>query len=388
MNPAILHKDVQEFIRNFKDESAKLAFSGSPFSDVSAQELLQQIESRRKIEKKLPTWFQQRNILYPPKLNLEQTSSEIAAKYKASLIVGDTLADVTGGFGVDSYFFASSINHVDHFEVNQELSKIAKHNFGVLQKNNIYCRVADGIQAITNTKYDNIYVDPSRRASEKGKVFFLNDCEPNVAESLDLLLNSCKTLLIKTSPMLDISIGMAELDNVVEVHIVAIDNEVKEVLWLLRKNHQLPPIVKTIDFNKKSKDSFNFELGQSEEVTYAEPQNYLYEPNAAILKSGAFTQLCREFNVHKLAQHTHLYTSAELKAFPGRVFKIKKVIPYHKKEMRAGINFDKANVAIRNFPESVKALRKRWKIKDGGDIYLFFTTLSNDKKMMLLCAKI
>src|SRR5690554_4267904 len=160
---------------------------------------MQQIESRRRIEKKLPTWFETSNIIYPPKLNLEQTSSEITAKYKASLVKGETLADITGGFGVDSFFFSEKIASVTHFEINPELSNIARHNFEVFRKNNVHCFSEDGLNAVLNKKYDVIYADPSRRHDSKGKVFFLKDCHPNIPGNIAEIVNNCDLFLLKTS---------------------------------------------------------------------------------------------------------------------------------------------------------------------------------------------
>ncbi|MBE9490028.1 MAG: class I SAM-dependent methyltransferase, partial [Bacteroidetes bacterium] len=238
------------------------------------------------------------------------------------------------------------------------------------------------------TKYDVIYTDPSRRHDSKGKVFFLKDCEPNIPENLELLLNNCKQLLVKTSPMLDITVGLKELKYVSEIHIVAVNNEVKELLWLLDKNIDDEPKVKTINFNKSNKEEFDFGLNNEEITSYALPLTYLYVPNASIMKSGAFGLLSERFQLDKLHKHTHLYTSKKLKDFPGRRFIIKNVIPYHKKEIKDFLKNKKANIATRNFPESVSTIRKKWGIKDGGSKYLFFTTLENNQKVILDCSKV
>ena len=184
---ALLDSDVQRLIQNFEGEVTTLAFGGSPFPSVSVQDLIQQIEGRRRIEKKLPTWAKTQNILYPAKLNLEQTSSEITAKYKASIVVGQTLADITGGFGVDSYFFAEKFPAVHHFETKKSLSELAAHNFKVFEKTNVVCFAKDGLDDVLKNDYDAIYADPSRRHESKGKVFFLNDCEPNIPQNIGTL---------------------------------------------------------------------------------------------------------------------------------------------------------------------------------------------------------
>lgn len=384
----LLKPEVQQFIRTYSEDLSKLAFSGSPFKDITVQELIQQIKSRRKAEKKLPTWFSTEAILYPPKLNLEQTSSEATATYKASLVSGESIADLTGGFGVDSHSFANTFKKVYYFEINKELSELAKHNFEILTLKNIDVTHANGVEVIKNRKYDVIYMDPSRRNEAKGKVFFLSDCEPNVPKHLDTFFESAPTLLIKTSPMLDISVGLSELKHVSQLHIVAVNNEVKELVWLLKKNHTEPALVKTINLKNNSEERFEFTIGTTSEAVYDQPSRFLYEPNAAILKSGAFDHLSEAFKVKKLHKHSHLYTSDSLRDFPGRRFVIGKVVPYSKKEIKAALSFKKANITTRNFPVDVSSLRKKWKLNDGGDVFLFFTTLEDDKKVMLICEKI
>lgn len=386
-NKSILNTEVQDFIRNFEGEISKLAFRGSPFETVSIQELLQQIESRSRIEKKLPTWFSTRDILYPPKLNLEQTSSEITSEYKASLVKGELIADITGGFGVDSYYFSEKFPEVHHFELNESLSEIVRHNFQVLGRN-IKCFNEDGLKAVLNKKYSVIYADPSRRHDSKGKVFFLKDCQPNIPNNIDEILSNCEVFLLKTSPMLDITVGLNELKDVSEIHIVAVENEVKELLWLLKEGKDSVLKIKTINFTKTELEEFSFNWNETAKADYSLPQEYLYEPNTAILKSGAFDLISEKLNLNKIEVNTHLYTNNHLIDFPGRRFKIEKVVPYNKKEIKSALAFKKANITTRNFPESVATLRKKWKLSDGGNIYLFFTTNLEGKRVMIVCSKV
>ena len=388
LNKRILSLEVQDYINNFSERISKLAFSGSPFIGITVQELIQQIESRKKVEKKLPTWFKTPKIFYPPKLNLEQTSSEKTAKYKATIIKGNTLADITGGFGVDCYYFSEKFKTIHHFEINKSLSEIASHNFKVFKKQNIECFSENGMLQIAKSKYDVIYIDPSRRHGSKGKVFFLRDCEPNLPDNIDELLKHCNQLLVKTSPMLDISIGLEELQYVSEIHIIAVNNEVKELLWLIEKEHLEVPIIKTINFNKNAAETFQFKWNEDQFTSFSEPEKYLYEPNSAIMKSGAFNLISHKFDLNKLHKHTHLYTSDELIKFPGRRFLINNIIPYHKKDIKSSLKVKKGNISIRNFPETVAVLRKKLKISDGGDDYLFFTTSENDQKIILVCSKV
>lgn len=387
-NTALLNPEVQDFIRNYDGEIHKLILSGSPFTDIPVVELAEQIESRRRIEKKLPTWFHTPGIIYPPKLNLEQTSSEITAQYKAALLSGKSMADITGGFGVDIFYFSDSFDKSFHFEINSELSDISRHNFSILGKDSIHCESQDGMEMALTNKYDLIYADPSRRHQTKGKVFFLEDCEPNIVDNLLKILDNCNVFLIKTSPMLDISQGLQEISNVAEIHIVAVENEVKELLWLLRNGHMENPKIKTLNIKKDFVDVFSFDWENKGLAEYGLPENYLYEPNAAILKSGAFNLVAEEYNLKKLHPNTHLYTNNSIIEFPGRRFEIKEVVPYSKSPIKKALTFKKANITTRNFPESVENLRKKWKIKDGGNKYLFFVTDMEDQKQMLVCEKI
>ncbi len=388
MNKELLNIEVQDFIKKYKKNIAELFFLESPFQNVTIQELIQQIESRSKIEKKLPTWYHFDGIYYPPKLNLEQTSSEITAKYKASLLKGSTLADLTGGFGIDSFYFSEVFKKVYHFEHNSILSKIAAHNFKVLKKHTIQCVPENGMEWVAKEKYDVIYVDPSRRHDSKGKVFLLKDCEPNIPENLTELLNGCDLLLLKTSPMLDITAGLNELNSVFQIHIVAVENEVRELLWFLKKGFEGAPEITTINLTKRASEKFEFKFNQKAEPVYSLPQRFLYEPNAALMKSGVFNLLSEAFKINKLHRHTHLYTSNMLCEFPGRRFLIEKVIPYSKSTVRKELTIKKANISTRNFPENVATLQKKWNIKDGGDHYLFFITVEKNQKVVLVCSKV
>ena len=386
MNYNILTAEVQEFIRNFSEDTSKLALTGSPFNGLTVKDLIIQIESRRKSEKKLPLWFNTKGIYFPPKLNLEQTSSQKTASYKATILQGNRLADITGGFGVDTVFFSEKFITVDYFEKNETLAEIAQFNFKKLKKKNITIHKADALSNLDNN-YDVIYVDPSRRDDIKGKVYYLTDCHPNIPKHLERLFNIAETILIKTSPMLDISVGLSELKNVSEVHVVAVNNEVKELLWLLKKDFSAYPKVKTINLRNDENETFDFTWQQPFEAIYGNPERFLYEPNAAILKSGAFHLLAEAYKVRKLHKHTHLYTSEALREFPGRIFIIESIIPYNKKNLK-DLALKKANITTRNFPESVAQLRKKYKIKDGGEIYLFFSTLEDEQKTVLVCKKL
>ncbi len=387
-----MHSDIQKFIiENTGADITKLALQKNPFPKADWILILNQIEARSKAKDKLPTWFLAENIIYPSKVSVEQTSSEKTAAYKASLISGKTLIDLTGGFGVDDYYFSKKFKVVAHCEINEELSSIVKHNFQQLEIKNCFCYPTDSINILheSELKYDWIYIDPSRRNDSKGKVFMLKDCLPNVPELLDFYFEKSDCILIKTAPLLDISAGLSELKNVKNIHIIALENEVKELLFEIQKGYSGEITLKTANLLKEKIETFEFFLDhETPLLSYGLPQQYLYEPNAAIMKSGGFDEVSASFQINKLHKHSHLYTSENLIDFPGRKFEVQKVISYNKNEMKNELSNQQANITTRNFPETVDNIRKKWKIKNGGDLYCFFTTDVKDNKIVLICTKI
>lgn len=388
----ILSPEIQAFIdANVDKKIAQLAFQKNPFPTVEWISILNQIEAKSKAKDKLPSWFNTKSIVYPNKISIEQTSSEKTALYKATLISGDSLIDLTGGFGVDDYYFSKRIKAVTHCEINPELSNIVKHNFEQLNVKNCSFYAGDSQETleVLNQKWDWIYIDPSRRNDAKGKVFMLKDCLPNVPENLDFYFKKTDSILIKTAPLLDISAGLLELKNVKNIHIVALENEVKELLWELHKNYSGPVTLKTVNIVKENFENFDFILNQKSEITnYSQPEKYLYEPNSAIMKSGGFDAVGSFYHLNKLHKHSHLYTSKDLISFPGRVFEIENSVLYNKSEMKIHLENKQANITTRNFPDTVENIRKKWKIKDGGNKYTFFTTDENNHKIVLICTKI
>jgi hypothetical protein len=387
----ILKPEIQSYINEKTgSDSSKLAFQKNPFPDIDFKIILNQIEARTKSKYKLSTWFKSKNIIYPTKISVEQTSSEITAQYKSEIVSGENLIDLSGGFGVDDFYFSKKVNQVIHCEINQELSEIVVHNFKQLECNTINCICGDSSEIIKNLKqkFDWIYIDPSRRNDTKGKVFMLKDCLPNVPELQDFYFKFSNNILIKTAPILDITAGLSELKNVKKIHIVAVDNEVKELLWEIEKGFQSDITIKTINFNKDEKESFQFVNNLENQSLFSLPKKYLYEPNSAIMKSGGFNEVSVQFLLDKLHQNSHLYTSDSIIQFPGRVFQIDKILDYTKKDLLSNLSNQKANVATRNFPDSVEIIRKKWKIKDGGNTYCFFTTDKNNNKIVLICTKI
>ncbi|MBT8295777.1 MAG: class I SAM-dependent methyltransferase [Gramella sp.] len=391
MNKALLQPEVSKFTReNLKQDLPSLILKGSPFKDVNIQELATQIKGLKVAEKKFPEFYNHANILYPPKLNLEQTSSEITAKYKASLIEGESGIDLTGGLGIDSYFISKRFKKFNYCELNPGLAEIAQHNFRELKAENISVITGDGLKILQETKenFDWVYTDPARRDDHGGKVFKFEDCEPNIPQHLKLIFQRTSHLMVKSSPILDITSGIQELRFVKEIHIIAVGNEVKELLWILTNDLAGKPLIKTVNIERDRKQEFSgkFENGLPD-IKFSLPEAYLYEPNAAIMKSGLFNQVASQTNTKKLHQHSHLYTSGDPVEFPGRSFKITEIKEFKTGNLKKYFKNKKANITTRNFPETVENLRKKFKIKDGGSDYIFFTTNMNNEKIVIFCKK-
>lgn len=391
MNLSILNTEIQDFIDNsLQANISKLALSKNPFPEIDWKEIINQIVSKNKSKSKLTTWFTTEGIYFPPSISIEQTSSEITAKYKTDLLSGKSIIDLTGGFGVDCYYFSKKFEKVVHCEKNVELSEIVKHNYKKLKVDNIECKAQNSTEVLTDsdTYFDWIYIDPSRRSDIKGKVFLLKDCLPNVPANLDLYFSKSKNILIKTAPILDITAGINELNHIKSIHIIAIDNEVKELLWILEKDYSGKIEITSVNIQKEKTDSNSFVFGQNTPTTFDLPNMFLYEPNAPLLKSGCSDNLSKTLNVDKLHPHSHLFTNLKLIEFPGRRFMIEAVIPFKKDELKKHIEGKKMNITTRNFPLTVEEIRKKYKIAEGGNVYTFFTTNINDEKIVLICNKI
>jgi precorrin-6B methylase 2 len=387
LNKRILDHDVQCFIRdNTGIDVNKIALSKSPFEGVSSAELAGQIAGRKKCRKKLSLWYKQDSIYYPPLLSLEQCSSEATAAYKSKLALKGPLIDLTGGFGVDSVYFSTIALSVVHCEINGELSEIAAHNAGALNTHNMTFIAGDGIEYLKNTtdSFQTIYLDPARRGT-KGKVFMLEDCAPNVVEHLDLLLSKSQRIIIKTAPLLDLSAGLKALKKVSEVHILSVKNECKELLWLIdiAATSEVKIVCATLNAEEKQ---FSFFKGEEEMGGPISTQlhNYLYEPDAALLKSGAFKLIAEKYGINKLHEQTQLYTSDELiTGFPGRIFEIKEVLQgtaLKKEKNLAG------NVIVRNFKDSPEMLIKKHRIRTDENAFLIFTQSKSEGYILIKAA--
>lgn len=362
-----------------------VALKTSPFEGIKPAEIAQQLAGFRKSKKKLPTWYARPGIYYPPTLNLEQCSSEQTARYKAGLASGEMLLDLAGGFGVDSYFFSQRFRKVHYCETDPELAEIASHNFTQLEAGNITVHPESSLEVLERLgkeglRPDWIYADPSRRSTRGARLIRLEDYLPDIPAHLDTLLASTDNLLVKTSPMLDLVAGTRSLRQIREIHVVAVNNEVRELLWWLQPGFEGPCTRVAIDLGKGEPLRFTLEEELAASCSCTLPGAYLYEPNAALMKAGPYNLLGMRYGLGKLHRHTHLYTSDLLVSFPGRRFRIQEMLPY-----KAGkLAFYKAHVATRNFPESVEAIRRRSRIKPGGDTYLFFVKISDESLKVLV----
>ena len=291
MNKILLNTDIQDFItKHINSNIHELILKGSPFEGLDIKELIEQIEAKKKCVLKLKTWFETPKIYYPNKLNIEQTSSETAALIKSEFMQGESLIDLTGGFGVDSYYFSKQFKTVVHCEMDSKLAEIAAYNFEVLVAKNIESHNKDGIEFLKSCPdtFDWMYVDPSRRDAQKNKKFLIEDCSPNVITHQDLFFKHAKNVLIKMSPMLDISVGIQAMKHVKTVYIVAVKNEVKELLFHQEKGFDGTATVQTLNSHPNGDEQFSFEIAEEEnaEATFSSPKTYLYEPNAAVMKCG------------------------------------------------------------------------------------------------------
>lgn len=390
VNRAILNTRVQDFIReNTQSDITAISLAKSPFPDVSSRELAEQADARKRCAHKLPLWYNTENIYYPHKLAVEQASSEAAARYKAGLIRGNDIADLTGGFGVDTYFFSQKALRVTHCEKNKDLSEISEYNAEVLDAKITYLN-ADGIEFIKTSgkTFSTIYIDPSRRVNTR-KVFRLGDCEPDILKNLDMLLEHSPLILIKTSPLLDISSALADLKQVSQVHILSLKNDCKELVWVIERGFKgnEPEITCALLCSKIANCSFflseekRFRLEE-----YSAPLEFIYEPDVALLKAGCFKLISRDYNLKKIHRHTHLYTSGISEpGFPGRKFRLVSSYPYG--AFTKTNTLSRANIICRNFPLGPEDIKKKLRISDGGSDYLLFCTGHDDKLLVLHCER-
>jgi hypothetical protein len=391
-----MNEQTQRFIReNANKDIRTLALSGSKYPDVDMPFALDQIAGRQTARKKIPRWADIDDVVYPPHLSMEQCSSEQTALYKASMVEGETLVDLTGGFGVDFSFMSCGFKKSIYVERQKHLCEIADSNFGVLKLTGANVVCGDGVEYLETLDHVSwIYLDPARRNEHGGKTYAISDCMPDVTEIKDLLLAKADKVMVKLSPMLDWRKAVDDLGNCVsEVHIVSVDNECKELLLIMQRE---AAELKVVCVNNdevfvfgSSDDTFRSE-GVKEWRSDATESTYLYEPNASIMKAGCFAELERAFGARQVERNSHLFVSEHfIEDFPGRKFRVEKVTTLNKKDIKNALDgIVKANITVRNFPMSVEQLRKRLKIKEGGSDYIFATTLMDKSHVLLLCSRL
>ena len=403
----MMNQATQDFIRQHQDEDVRqLAFLGSKNPEVDMPFALDQIRGRKMARAKLPLWANIDGIIYPPHISMEQCSSESTALYKAELaarLLGLPASssseeigfvDLTGGFGVDFSYIASRLGMSSMYVERQaHLCEAAKENFERLGLKNAIVKNEDGIEVLHSLKeLKLIFIDPARRDDAGNKVVSLKDCTPDVTILQEEMLSKADYVIIKLSPMLDWHRAISELSHVREVHIISVNNECKELLLVLsaRNMGEKLRIYCINDAQSFVCDELDME---SSSVKIApstlEEMQYLYEPNASLMKAGCFGVLSGRYDARMLSKNSHLFVSREpIAAFPGRSFRIIAVSSFNKKELKRHLSgITKANIATRNFPLSVAELRKRLKLKDGGEIYIFATTLSDDSHVLVITEK-
>ncbi|MFM8913770.1 MAG: THUMP-like domain-containing protein [Flammeovirgaceae bacterium] len=390
----LARNEVQDFIRQHElEDEVKLSLKHKTLFDLPFSLIAQQLIGRKKSKEKLPIWHNTNGIVFPPSLNLEQCSSEATAQYKARWVamlpIRDLFIDVTGGFGIDSYFLSHVFQRGVMLEPNNELLLIAKHNHQLLLADNLEYLPINAAQFLQTEvlPINLLYIDPSRRSGTK-KVLKLADCTPNVVELQEQFLALSQYVLVKASPLLDIQQGLRELSHVEEVVVLAVDNEVKELLFLQNRKFIGEPEIRAVDFNSKLQIQTDFVFKFSDErgllAETSAPQEFLYEPSAYILKAGAFKSAGLHYGLKKIHPNTHLYTSEKpVGEFAGRIFKIEVVHP-QSADIAQWLPDGKANVTTRNYPLTPEELKKKLKLKDGGDKYVI--AFSEEKRKTIVIA--
>ena len=392
----VFPKPFQEFLHAHRmDDVRELLLAQSRYPEIDMAEAARQISGWQTARQKLPLWAETDGILYPPHLNMEQCSSQQAAMYKAQIVAGgETMTDLTAGFGVDATMLAQNYRHLNYVEHDATLCDLAQNNLPLLGVSDFSIYHADATETLRSLPHqDLIYVDPARRNQHGQRVYALSDCTPDVTEMQDLLLEKADMVLLKLSPMLDIQVVMRTLKNIAEMHIVSINGECKELLVkqtgsMAQGNGSTRFFCVNIKTPSVHTDTFVFtsESEQAATCHYADEMGqYLYEPNASLMKAGPFKSLAQTYGIQKISLLSHLYTSNHLvEDFPGRIFQIHTTLTPHKKEMKEKLSgLQQANITVRNFPQTVAQLRAQLKLKEGGNDYLFATTMKDGKHILI-----
>lgn len=390
--------ELRDFIQeHMNDDTAELLLAARKYLGIDVPFAVEQIEARKRLKGKLPEWYGNADLIMAGRVPAEQCSSELTARYKRNIIKGKSLCDMTGGMGVDFWYMSEGMERAIYTERSEWLCEVAKHNFQMLQtlRPEYVIRCGDG-RKLPIPSVDVIYLDPARRAGDGSRVYAMEDCEPNIVEWQDELLQHAKTVLVKLSPMVDLTDVMRKLKGVTEVHIVAVKNECKEVL--VKQAYALGDFphaecvtMHCVDFVGEKVIHYTTKFPDEMDVLVSAGgvKHYLYEPDVTLMKAQAFGSLCHRFNVRQLEIGTHLMTSDEfIPDFPGRIFEVEEKIPFSSKVLK-GLKkaISQANIATRNFVLTADELRKKTGIKDGGEVYLFGAKVKDVGQMLLKCRK-
>lgn len=385
-----------EFIKKqIQTDPNALLLAAKKYPDMDIPFVVDQITCRKQIKDKLPAWYANYDLYFPAKITTEQCSSEQTASYKQRLASGNIACDMTGGLGIDTYYISRNFEKFFYLERYEAYCDAARHNFNVLGASNIDVLNGDSIQLLNDLpSLDLIYVDPARRSDCNKRLYDLSECEPNVVDLAPILLSKAKKLIVKVSPMADIHRCIELIPQVKRIHVLSVRNECKELLLEVDSTEESKEVeIVCVNFPVTGEQSFSFFFNAEKSAplnVVNTVHKYLYEPNASILKAGAFKSVATQFGIKKLHQHSHLYTSSELITdFPGRIFEVIEVDGFSKKWLQtASKQIGQANLTTRNFPMTVAEIRKRSKLQEGGSLYLFATTLSDDQKVIVSCEKL
>ena len=393
-----LNQKFWDFVSShFNEDCVSLRLKYSKNSDFDVSFAIDQIEARQRVKEKLPFVATCDRYIFPSVLSSEQCTCEAVANFKAGILSNNytSICDLTGGLGIDTIAFSTVVNKVTYIERFTNYCEAANHNFKLLGKN-IEVVNSDCAEYLkSDICFDALYIDPARRGEANKRVFAFADCEPNVVDLLPRMFEVAKDVYVKASPMADISLSIKELKYVCEIYVISYKNECKEVLFKLSidKKDDCDINIVCVDILQSSTSVFEFkyldEINISD-IKYSNPLRFIYEPSSSILKAGAFKSVSQKYDAYKLAHSSHLYTSECLiENFQGRKFQVLEVIPFSSKEIKTLYKrVPEANITVRNFPLKVDELRKKLKINDGGNIYIFATTDNSKQKILVLCKRV
>lgn len=398
----IIDKPFLDFINeNAQGDVYELLLRSDHFPGIDVRAAATSIVARKKLIQKVPEWGEVDSLVFPKTVNAEQASSWLTAQYKQRFCDGNVTIDITGGYGVDSYYLSKVSSLLYYIEADSEIFEATRHNFKTLGIKNVIFHnqtVTKGtLTGLGLPPASLLYIDPARRSESRGRVFAFGDCNPDLLNIKDELFSISSNILVKASPMLDITESLRLIPEICEVHILSVNNECKELLFLMKRRENTKDTITeipvfTVNHTKQKEEKFNFILGEekdsSPEYLHEDPSGYLYEPNSSIIKSGAFSIIATSFNLRKLARHTHLYTSdIKIPEFPGRVFHVVDSIEYKKRNISVmKEKYPKANIATRNFSLTPEGLKRVLGISDGGDFYIFGCT-TGEKRVLIICEK-